>query len=125
VQEVNIRLTGWRAVVVLVVLIGCVCVRLVTLRDAIADQDLKKLVESQLMIDCPRDGIARVIVESMQASYPLLDFYLPRDVVIRVEYLKEAGIGERQTIYYLFRQGVFGWQYRRKTTAMMYYSNFM
>jgi hypothetical protein len=64
---------------------------------------------------------------SVQASYPVFDFSTPKDVVIKVVFSLDdvTGAGEQRTIYYLFKRGVFDWQYQYITTPINYYLNFM
>lgn len=148
-SESKITLAGWQAVVVLVVLMGVVAARLMTFNDMKEDKELMKQLDSQLMTEClphiaeklkaavdssdkgqMEEAVksvtrGKVNVESVQASYPLLNFSIPKDVVIKVKYSLDAtGASDKRTIYYLFRQGAFGWQFRYKTTAVMYYLNF-
>jgi hypothetical protein len=69
----------------------------------------------------------RVHIESVKASYPVFDFSIPKDVVMKVSFSLEddTGAGEQRTMYYLFRKGAFGWQYQYITTSLSYYLNFM
>lgn len=147
--EVRIKLSGWQAVAVLVVLIGIVAARFATFRDRKGDKDLMKHVETQLRteysghvaeavktaVDAKDPGTRneavdsvmrdKLTVVSVQVSSPLFDFSLPRDVVAKVEFsMDAAGKGDKRTVYYLFRQNVFGWQFQRKTSAASYYLNF-
>lgn len=68
----------------------------------------------------------RVNIIAVKASYPILSFSLPKDVVVKVVFsLDDASeTGEQRTIYYLFKRGVFGWQYQYITSSVSYYLNF-
>ena len=150
-SEVNIKLGGWQAIVVIVAFLGVIALRLATLSDQKDDQDLMKHIHTQLLMEYAphvaeklRSALdagdkgrveeavesvtsTRVNVRSVRASYPVFDFSTPRDVVIKVVFSLDdaSGSGEERTVYYLFRQGAFGWQFRHETTAMRYYSNFI
>jgi hypothetical protein len=146
----KIQLTGWQAIVVVVVLVGVVAVRFMTLSDMRNDKDLVKHIDILLMdeysphvagklraaydtgdkteIEKSVKSVTstKVNIVSVQASYPVLDFSTPKDVVIKVVFsLDDANeTGEKRTIYYLFRHGVVGWQYQYITTSLSYYLNF-
>ncbi len=69
----------------------------------------------------------KVNIVSVQASYPVFNFSLPKDVVIKVVFSLDDATetGEKRTIYYLFNRGVLGWQYKYITSSLRYYLNFM
>lgn len=68
-------------------------------------------------------------VESVEASYPLFKFSSPKKVVVKVTYSldDDSGTREKATNYYLFKHGSLGniWTYKRETTAVSYYLNFI
>ena len=70
----------------------------------------------------------KVNVESVEASYPPLDFSTPKDVVIKVRYslIDSSGTREEGTKYYLFKHGSLSnnWNYRWEVGAVSYYLNF-
>lgn len=151
--ELKAEFKGWQAVVVVVILIGIVGARFMSLDDKKNDKDLMKALEVQLMSEYYPDVVdrlkaaadsgdadeismaaesittTRVSVDSVKVSYPLFEFSTPRDVVVKVVYsLKDSsGTYQTQTNYYLFRQGglLNTWQYRYQTNAMKYYLNFL
>ena len=149
-SEIKIQLAGWQAIVVAVVLIGIVALRFMTLNDMRNDKNLMKRIDALLMdeyspyvaekmrsaydtgdqgeIEKSVESVTstRVNVVSVQGSYPVFDFSIPKDVVIKVVFsLDDANRkGGQRTIYYLFRRGAFGWQYQYITTALSYYLNF-
>jgi hypothetical protein len=150
--EHKFKLTGWKAIVGLAVLVAVFGARLVTFRDKTGDRALMRQVEVLLMSDYfPGEAArlravveggdaaevervaksvttAKVNVESVQASYPLFDLSTPKDVVVKVVYsLKDAsGTRGRKTKYYLFRHGSLGniWTYEYETGVIAYYLNF-
>lgn len=144
-SELKVQFQGWQAVLVIVVIIGVVIIRFMSLDDLMSDQELKKHIDGLLMneyapyvADNLREAYeegenvetvlsTRVNIESVQASYPVFDFSTPKDVVVKVVFSldDDSGKGEKKTIYYLFRHGVFGWQYKYITTSLSYYLNFM
>jgi len=150
-SELKLQLKRWQAIVVVVVLIGVVAVRFLTLNDMRNDKDLMKRIDTLLMdeyspyvagklraaYDTGDKGkieksvksvtSTKVNILSVQASYPIFDFSTPKDVVIKVVFSLDDATetGEKRTIYYLFRKGVFGWQYRYITNSLSYYLNFM
>ena len=150
-SEFKIQLTGWQAIVVAIALIGVVAVRFMTLDDMRNDRDLMKHIDTLLMDEYSphvaeklrtaydtgdKDELGEAVesvtttdvnVDSVRASYPLFDFSLPKDVVIKVEFsLSDAsGQGAKRTIYYLFRSGTFGWQYQYVASNWSYYLNFL
>ena len=149
-SELKIQLKGWQAIVVAVVLIGIVAVRFMSLNDMGNDKDLMKRVDTLLMdeyspyvaeklraaydkdpkgkTDKSVESVlsTKVNIVSVQASYPIFDFSIPKDVVIKVVFSldEDTETGEKRTIYYLFRKGVLGWQYQYITTSLSYYLNF-
>jgi hypothetical protein len=58
----------------------------------------------------------------VRASYPPLDFSVPKDVVVRVVYSLQDG--PPSTVYFLFSKGAFGWRFKHKSDALGYYLNF-
>jgi len=149
-SELKFQLKGWQAIIVAFVLVGVVAVRLVSFNDMRNDKDLMKHIDTLLMdeyspyvaeklrIAYDKDPTGKtdksvesvlstkVNIESVQASYPIFDFSIPKDVVIKVVFSldDDTETGEQRTIYYLFRKGVFGWQYQYITTSLSYYLNF-
>jgi hypothetical protein len=150
-SELKIQLSGWQAILVVIVLIGVIAVRFMTINDMRDDDDLMRHVNRLLMdeyaphvADRLRSALdsvdkgemaesvksitsTKINIVSVQASYPLFKFSSPKDVVIKVVFSlgSAAEAGEERTIYYLFRHGVFGWQYQYITTSFSYYLNFM
>lgn len=150
-SEYKMNLTGWQAIVVIVVFIGIFGVRLMTFNDKTGDKDLMKHIDTQLMMEyAPHvagklraaldsddkvemdKGVESVLttkvnIDSVQASYPLFDFSIPKEVVIKVAFSLDdaAGTSDKRTIYYLFKKSAFGWHYEYITTAVSYYLNFV
>ncbi len=149
-SELKIQLSGWQAIIAIVVLIGVVVVRLMTLNDISDNKDLMKHIDTLLMdeyspyvaekmrvavdtgdnskIEKAANSVTttKVNIVSVQASYPILKFSLPKDVVIKVVFSLDDATetGEKRTTYYLFKRGVFGWQYKYITSSLSYYLNF-
>jgi hypothetical protein len=150
-SELKIQLSGWQAIIVIIVLIGVIAVRFVTINDMSDDDDLMQRVNTLLMDEYAphvagmlRDAYdsdnkdkmvesvksitsTKVNIASVQASYPIFKFSMPKEVVIKVVFSLDSSTeaGEERTIYYLFKHGVFGWQYQYITTSISYYLNFM
>jgi len=150
-QEVKFELSGWKAVVVIVVLLSLVVARFMSLDDMQEDADLMQQIDTELKSEySPRlaeklrtafdtgdkgklEQAAKSVTStnvdilSVEASYPVFDFATPKDVAIKVVYSLNdvAGTDESRTIYCLFRHGVFGWQYQHESTSLSYYLNFI
>lgn len=150
-SEYKLNLTGWQAIVVIVVFVGIVGIRLVTFNDKTGDKDLMKHIDTQLMSEyAPHvagklqaaldsddkvemdKGVESVLttkvnIDSVKASYPIFDFSTPKDVIIKVEFSLDdaSGKGDKRTIYYHFKKSVLGWHYEYITTAVSYYLNFV
>ena len=151
--EAKIKLKGWQAVAVLVVLIGVIIVRLLTFSDKKDDSTLMRKLEVQLVCDYfPNEAAklreaydsgdaeelqnavksvttAKLNIESVQASSPLFDFSTSKDVVVKVTYslVDASGTRDRKTKYYLFNHGSVGniWSYKYETSVVRYYLNFL
>ncbi len=151
-SQANIKLSGWQAVLALVVLAVLVGVRFMTFQDKTDDRELMQNLETQIISDYlpketerlrvavdsgDRDRISKVAdsvtgakpkIESVQISSPLLDFSTPKDVVVKVVYSLAEGSKsrDRKTLYFLYRHGAIGntWSYQYETTSMRYYLNF-
>lgn len=152
-SEYKLQLTGWQAIVALMVLIGIFGIRLMTFSDLRDDETLMKKIELRLMTDYFPDDVENLKaawesgdtdefdervhsvtsttlnIESVQASYPLFKFSSPKEVVVKVTYSLEddSGTRERATNYYLFKHGSLGslWTYKHETTVVSYYVNFI
>jgi hypothetical protein len=150
-SELKIQLSGWQAIVVFIILIGVIAVRFMTINDMSDDDDLMQRVNTLLMDEYAphvagklrdaydsgnKDKIAASVksitsteinIASVRASYPIFKFSTPKEVVIKVVFSLDSATesGEERTLYYLFRHGVFGWQYQYITSSFSYYLNFM
>ncbi|MGD8911616.1 MAG: hypothetical protein PVI97_02485 [Candidatus Thiodiazotropha sp.] len=150
-SELKIQLSGWQAIVGIIILIGVIAVRFVSINDMRDDDDLMQRVNELLMDEYAphvagkmrdaydsgnKDRIAtsvksvtttKVNIAAVKASYPIFKFSTPKEVVIKVVFSLDSATesGEERTIYYLFKHGVFGWQYQYITTSFSYYLNFM
>jgi hypothetical protein len=151
--EAKIKLKGWHAVVVLVVLVGFIIARLVTFGDKKDDSTLMRKLEVELVCDYFPDEAAKLReaydsgdaeelqnavesvttaklnIESVQASTPLFDFSTSKDIVVKVTYslVDSSGTRDRKTKYYLFNHGPVGnnWRYKYDTSVVSYYLNFL
>jgi hypothetical protein len=145
------QVNGWLAVVAILALTGIAAIRFITLGDMQHDTELMGHVEGLLQneyapyvtdkvksaVDTGNEArigesveaaVSTVVnISSVQASYPVLNFSTPKDVVVKVVYSFEdaAASGEERTIYYLFRKGSLGWQYQYITSSLNYYLNFI
>lgn len=152
-SELQVEFKGWQAIVLVVVLLGVIGARFMTLNDKTDDKTLMKALKVQLMTDYYPDmadklkaavnsgdtdeisnaaesvTTTRVAIDSAKASYPVFDFSSPKDVVIKVTYsLNDAsGTYQTKTIYYLFKHGglLNAWQYQYQTNVIKYYLNFL
>lgn len=152
-SEYTFQLTGWKAIVALVILIGIFGIRLMTFSDLSDDETLMKKIELRLMTDYFPDDVetlkaayqsgdmqevsevAQSITtttlnfESVKASYPLFKFSSPKKVVVKVNYSldDDSGTREKGTNYYLFKHGSVGniWTFKREATVVSYYLNFV
>jgi hypothetical protein len=148
--ELKGQFKGWQAIVVIAVIIVVIVIRFISLSDMRNDKDLMKHIDALLMNEYAphvaeelRDAVetgdndeegnsvksilsTKVNIVSVKASYPFFDFSTPKEVVIKVVFSLDADnkSGEERTIYYLFKKGVFGWQYQYITTSSNYYLNF-
>jgi hypothetical protein len=151
--EAKIKLKGWQAVVVLVVLIGVIITRLMTFGDKKDDSTLMQKLEVELVCDYfPNEAAklreaydsgdaeelrnavesvttAKLNIESVKASSPLFDFSGSKDVVVKVIYslVDSSGTRDRKTKYYLFNHGPFtnNWRCKYETGVVSYYLNFL
>jgi hypothetical protein len=152
-SEYKFQLTGWQAIVALLILIGIFGIRLMTFSDLRDDETLVKKIELRLMSDYFPDDVENLKaayesgdpdefdervqsvtsttlnIGSVQASYPLFTFSSPKEVVVKVTYSldDDSGTRERGTNYYLFKHGSLGnsWSYKRESTVVGYYLNFV
>lgn len=151
-SEIQMKLTGWKAIAAIVVVLCIVGVRLMTFNDKMDDSDLVQKLEFEIMTNYfPNDvehlksayesgdidetaravetiATSKINFESIKASSPLLTFSTNKEVVIKVTYSLDDSSGNRikETKYYLFKHGSIGnvWQYRYETSAISYFLNF-
>lgn len=149
--EQTIKLTGWQAIVGIVILTALIGVRVMTMTDKKNDQALMKQLDVQIMCDYYPDLADRIksvqdtdnaeeahaivqsvtstkpVIESVTAGSALFDFSSPKKVVVRVIFSLEddAGTIDHRTRYYLFEKSLFGWHFKHETTAVSYYLNFI
>lgn len=152
-SEYKFQLTGWQAIVALVILIGIFGIRLMTFSDLRDDENLVEKIELQLIADYFPDDVENLKaayesgdtdefdelvqsvtsttlnIETVQASYPLFKFSSSKKVVVKVSYSLDDDSGTRAkgTNYYLFKHGSIGnsWSYKREATVVSYYLNFV
>lgn len=152
-SEYKFQLTGWQAIVAIVVLIGIFGIRLMTFSDLRGDETLAKKIELQLIADYFPDDVENLKaayesgqtdefdrlaqsvtsttlnIESIKASYPLFKFSSSKKVVVKVTYSldDDSGTRDKGTNYYLFRHGSIGnsWSYKREASVVSYYLNFI
>lgn len=149
----EIKLTGWKAIVVLVAFAGLVGYRFVSQKDMTGDAELMSKIEMELKTLYVPDQVeqmkaaqasgdmkkleelarktttTKLTVLSVKASQPMFDFSSPRDVVLRVNYtLEDASTAAvEHTNYYLFEHSyVTGtWRLRHRSSVVGYYLNFL
>ncbi len=149
-SDLKIQLKGGQAIAAILIFAGIIVLRLITLNDMTDDDYLMKHLNRLLMdeysphvaeqmrtaVETGDDSTiqnaansvtsTKINIVSVKASYPIFKFSLPKDVVIKVVFSLEdsAQSGESRTMYYLFKRGVFGWQYQYITSSLSYYLNF-
>ncbi len=151
--EVEMKFSGWQAVVAIIVVAALMGARVMSFSDQRGDQELMKDLEIQIMSDYLPEYVDRlkadyatgesekiaqmaesftthqVNVEEVKISSPLLDFSAPRDVVVKVTYslTDSAGTLERKTVYFLYSHGGLAnrWSYQYETSAISYYLNLL
>jgi hypothetical protein len=126
-SEYKFQLTGWQAIVAIVVLIGIFGIRLITFSDLEDDETLGDTDEFDELVQSVTSTTLNI--ESVKASYPLFKFSSPKKVVVKVTYSldDDSGTREKGTNYYLFKHGSLGnsWSYKREATVVSYYLNFV
>ncbi|MDY6854915.1 MAG: hypothetical protein SWO11_09475 [Thermodesulfobacteriota bacterium] len=152
--EYNLKLTGWKAVIGIGVLVLIIVFRIVSLSDKRADEKLMNEIKLLLKTErLPSDvakmkevyetgdmeelsGLAESIVatqidiKSVKASFPLFNFSNKRkEVVVKVAYIIRDGdrLKESKERYDLFTYYPLGknWWHKYKTSAVRYYLNFL
>ncbi len=149
----KIKLTGWKAVVAIVIFIGILGIRFTTLSDEIDDKDLMNELELIIMTDyTPNDvdeltaayesgnmdettrlvdsiASTKLNIESVKASYPIFSFSTNKEVVVKVTYSlnDDSGTRDKKTNYYRFKHGSLlnSWQYNFESNVVSYYLNFI
>ena len=153
-QELKFELSGWKAVVVIVVLIAALGIRIVSMGDKKNDTKLMEKVKFELMTEYypsdveklkaavatgKNDEITKVTssvlttklrIKSLKASYSIFDFSSKgKDIIVKVKYSLDDQFGTRKagTQYYRFENGpLFNtWEYKGKSFAFSYWSNFI
>lgn len=151
--ERQLKLSGWQAIVVIIVLFGVVVVRLTTFGDQKNNSALMEKLDNHLVAEYLSGDVARlraalesgdkqhaetvgrsvastkVNVQKVQASFPLFNFSSTKRVIVKVTFsLDDAnGTRETRTVYYQFKHSVIGdsWSYQRDSSALSYYLNFL
>jgi len=144
--EHQIKLTGWQAVIGLLILIGIIGVRLMTFTSGTDDHDLMEKIEFQLTTEYfPQDvdklksvlaagdreeidrtaksiTTSKLNIESIHTSYPLFTFTSNKKVIVKVTYSLDNAYGNREKgiKYYHFRHGSISntWEYKYKSNAL-------
>ena len=151
--EIKANLTGWQAIIALIILLGVMVFRLVTLNENVSDQNLTGQMKLRLQMEYIPDQVAglkqalqtgefnkvtdaaktainsELFIESVKASYPLLDFASTKQVIIKVNFnvASESEAIKSATRYYRFNHGGLAnsWQYESESNAISYYLNFI
>lgn len=151
-ENLDVRLAGWKALLVVPVIIVVLVIRVISMSDMRNDAGLMKEVKFQLQTEYLPADAARISslrdsgdtneqeeavqsllttainIRSMKGSSPLLHFSTKdTDVVVKVVYSIDDAHGVRKegTKYYRFRHSMFNdWRYLHDTTALAYYLNF-
>ncbi len=149
----EIKLTGWKGVVALVVIVGLIGYRFISQKDLTDDPDLMFKIEMELKTLYIPDQVdqmkaaqeagdtkkleelakklttTKLKVLSVQASQPMFDFSSPKDVVLKVTYTLEdaSTAAEEQTNYYLFEHSSLtdNWRLLHRSNPVSYYLNFL
>lgn len=154
VSKSTIGFSGWQGAIALIVVLGIVGVRLMTLDSNMGDPELMQKLEFQIMMDYfpddvkelksiyesgDREAIAKAVksitsnkitIKSVYTSTPLLTFSSNQKVVVKVSYALDDAVGQRTqgTKYFRFRHGgLMGsrWTLPSEVGAISYYLNFI
>ena len=152
--EYNFKLTGWKAVIAIVVLVLIIVFRIVSMSDKRTDEKLMNEINLLLQSEYLPSDVAKmkemyetgnmeelsefaksmvatkIDIKSVKASFPMFNFSTKRkDVVVKVVYtIRDADrIRESNERYDLFTYYplVKNWRHKYKTSAVSYYLNFL
>jgi hypothetical protein len=145
-DETTFKFTGKKAMIVLGVVIVLVLLRLMTIGES-NDPKLREAIRMELMnrlggrtgqalseIDKTDPEAVRALAEqadpegiqvhSMKVSKPLLSFGSKEDVIVQVEFSLPGSFKQKE--YWRFKHSLIaGWRYKRRSTALSYYLNFL
>jgi hypothetical protein len=153
-QSVGIKLSGWKALAIIPLVVGALGLRVVTITNKKNDANLMREVEFELMTEYFPDDVARlralydagktdeftkavrstttttIDIKSVKASYSIFDFSTKdRDVVVKVVYSLDDASGTRKqgTNYYGFEHSppINRWKCWGKRSVVNYYLNFI
>lgn len=151
--EHQFKLSGGQAIIGLIVLVIIFGIRLASFDDQKGNTALMQDLEQHLIAEYFPDDVDRLKaayesgdmektsavaksvtstklnIRSVKTSFPLFEFTSNKKVIVKVTYSldNDQGTRKRQTNYYRYQHGAIGnaWQYRGKSSALMYYLNFM
>lgn len=151
--ELELNFSGWKAVVVIVIVLLVIGVRFITFKDQKDNKALVKEIELELTTEYFPDDVAKLRaavdsgdedeisdvaesitttklnIEAVQISRPLFDFSSSKDVIVKVKYSLNDATGTRKagTNYYRFENGLIvnSWRYKGKSSVVFYYLNFI
>ncbi len=150
---IQFQVKGWQAIALLVLLIGLLGYRFVSFQDLSDNEAFMRSLNASLLMDYLPGETERVLaavqagdpdalektqalhqathpmIDSIQASYPLLSLSSEKDVIVKVVYSLQVGeeLREPQTVYLHYTHHSLGnsWIYQHRTTATRYFMNFL
>jgi len=151
--EIQMKLNGWQAIVVIIIVIGLIVVRLASFNDKTNNEELIQELEFQLMTEYFPDDVehlkavyesgdddevsdtvesittTELTILSVQTSSPLLSFSSNQKVIVKVVYSLDDAFGNREqaTTYYRFKHGglLNTWRHMGRSGKTSYYLNFL
>ena len=153
-QNINIKLSGWKALAIIPVIVLILGIRIATINNKKNDTNLMEKVEFELMTEYFPDDVNRmqslyesgnmdkvvkaaksttstkINIKSIKANYSIFNFSTKeKDVVVKVMYSIDDAYGTRKqgTKYYLFKHSpmINRWKYWGERSTLSYYLNFI
>ena len=153
-ENVTLKLSGWKVLVVIAIIIAALGMKIMTINDKIIDPKLIEEVRFKLKAEyLPADAsniknlydsgdmnkLAKAVqsvtttnihIDSIMLSYPIADFsFKDKNIVVKVIYSIDDAYGVRKAgvKYYYFKYSPMlnVWRYRGEGSALSYYLNFI
>ena len=153
-ENITLKLSGWKVLVVITIIIAALGMKIMTINDKIIDPNLIEQVRFKLKAEyLPADAskiknlydsgdtnkLAKAVqsvtttnihLDSIKLSYPIADFsFKDKNIVVKVIYSIDDAYGVRKVgvKYYYFKYSPMLniWRYRGEGSALSYYLNFI